>query len=163
MSPNPPAVRRPLTEATRAIIRELLSRSAALTGTPELTCWLVNEAHTALDAVLGAGPLAARLEGSYSQPLDSGLVSVVFTTGQSVCRNRVKEDPNHNPLVDKMLGQTTEAMIAVPLRVGMAITGVLSTVHLEPGRSFAAADLREIEFLAACVSRILLADACNEH
>jgi GAF domain-containing protein len=134
-------------------------------GVPDIMIWLADAGREALVASLGTGPQAARFEGLFAQPIGEGLISVVFLTGQALCRNHVAADPSHSDSLDQLLGQHTQAMVVAPLRFGDSVAGVISCAAVsplanpQPPRAFEAADLREIEFLAACVSRVLSCDS----
>ena len=150
---------------TRALARELMARSARSMGVPDIMIWLADPERKFLLATLGTGPQATRFEGAYAQPVGEGLISVVFLTGQALCRNHVAADPSHSDQLDQWLGQHTQAMVVAPLRFGDAVAGVISCAAVsplenpQPPRAFEAADLREIEFLAACVSRVISCDS----
>lgn len=153
-----------LDPVTRALARELMARSARVMGVPDIMIWLADPERESLLATLGTGPQATRFEGSFAQPIGVGLISVVYLTGQALCRNHVAADPCHSDQLDQLLGQHTQAMLVAPLRFGDTVSGVISCAAVSPAanpqppRAFEAADLREIEFLAACVSRVLCCD-----
>ena len=154
-----------LDPVTRTLARELMARSARSMGVPDIMIWLADPERKFLLATLGTGPQATRFEGSFAQPIGEGLISVVFLTGQALCRNQVSADPSHSDQLDQLLGQQTQAMVVAPLRFRDTVAGVISCAAVtplanpQPPRAFEAAELREIEFLAACVSRELSCDS----
>jgi hypothetical protein len=95
----------------------------------EGTLWLVNPAKPQLDAVFNNGPTAEKVL-TYSQRLDRGLISMVFSTGQPFCENNIGEHPEHDKTVDLRTGSVTRAMIAVPFYFAQQCRGILSCVQL---------------------------------
>jgi hypothetical protein len=95
----------------------------------EGTLWLVNPERPELDAVFNNGPTAEKVL-TYSQRLDRGLISMVFSTGHSFCENSISENPAHDKTVDRRTGSTTRAMIAVPFYFAQQCRGILSCVQL---------------------------------
>jgi hypothetical protein len=95
----------------------------------EGTLWLVNPGKSELDAVFNNGPTAEQVL-TYSQRLDRGLISMVFSTGQSFCENNISENPEHDKTVDSRTGSITRAMIAVPFYFALQCRGILSCVQL---------------------------------
>jgi hypothetical protein len=95
----------------------------------EGTLWLVNPRKPELDAVFNNGPTAEKVL-TYSQRLDRGLISMVFSTGQSFCENNISENPKHDKTVDRITGSVTRAMIAVPFYFAQQCRGILSCVQL---------------------------------
>lgn len=145
-------------DITANLLRELLARSAQRVHSDNTALWLASEDH--LDPVLGSGPHADHFVGTFRQPLDRGIVSFVFASGQPVCENAISQNPQHSPLLDQRLGIQTDAMIAVPLVVDGEMTGVITCVHTRPAESqdtpsaFHSADMNEFEFAAACLGRL---------
>lgn len=157
-----------LEERTVALVKEMMRRSAKRMGVTNLMCWLIDSNGTHLEARMGVGTQASMFEDRYSQPLEEGLISAVFSTGQSLCQNHVADHPEHSELLDAMLSQQTESMVAVPLVIQGATVGVMSVVRLAdepaaPGaHGFTEKDLEEMEFLAACAARMIGADESME-
>lgn len=152
-------------EVTANLLRELLSRSAERVHAANTALWLSSGDH--LNPILGSGPHAGQFVGEFRQPLDRGIVSYVFASGQPVCENAISANPQHSPLLDQRLGIQTDAMIAVPLVVGGEMSGVITCVHTRPAGSteepsgFDSADLEEFEFAAACLGRLFEASLLN--
>lgn len=144
---------------TNCLLREILLRAASASRAENTALWLASEDH--LSAVLGTGPHADHFIGAFEQPLERGIISLVYASGQPVCENSIADNPNHSPILDHKLGIRTDAMIAVPLAVQGEFCGVLTCVHTRPAESdappseFQPRDLAEFEFAAACIGRIL--------
>lgn len=152
-------------DVTSNLLRELLSRSAERVHAENTALWLSSGEF--LDPLLGSGPHAGQFVRSFRQPLDRGIVSYVFASGQPVCENAISSNPQHSPLLDQKLGIRTDAMIAVPLVVNGEMAGVITCVHTRPADStdppskFHSQDLEEFEFAAACLGRLFEASLLN--
>lgn len=152
-------------EVTANLLRELLSRSAERVSAENTALWL--SSGDFLDPILGTGPHADSFVGEFRQPLDRGIISYVFASGQPVCENAISVNPQHSPLLDQRLGIRTDAMIAVPVVVDGEMAGVITCVHTRPADSEAEAskfhsqDLNEFEFAAACLGRLFEASLLN--
>lgn len=146
-------------EATCCLLRELLRRAASASGSDNTALWLASEDH--LCATLGTGPHAEHFVGIFKQPLERGIISLVYASAQPVCENAISSNPEHSPTLDTRLGIVTDAMIAVPFVVAGDIAGVITCVHTRPAgdttppSEFRPSDLTEFEFAAACTGRIL--------
>lgn len=149
-------------DATLSLIRELINRSAARVNADNAALWLADVDH--LVPVLGSGPHSNFFIGKFAQPLLEGFISLVHASGQPVCENAISQSAQHSPRLDKKLGITTDAMIALPLYATGEIIGVVTCVHTRVdgeqrhARSFSQEDLAEFEFLNACLSRLIEAD-----
>ena len=152
-------------DVTSNLLRELLSRSAERVLAENTALWL--SSGDFLDPILGSGPHAGHFVGEFHQPLDRGIISYVFASGQPVCENAIADNPQHSPLLDQRLGIQTDAMIAVPLVVNGEMAGVITCVHTRPADSadppskFHSKDLEEFEFAAACLGRLFEASLLN--
>lgn len=152
-------------DVTANLLRELLARSAERVEAKNTALWLSSGEF--LDPILGSGPHANHFVGEFRQPLDRGIISYVFASGQPVCENAISANPQHSPLLDQRLGIETDAMIAVPLVVDGEMAGVITCVHTRPAGSpdtpseFHSKDLDEFEFAAACLGRLFEASLLN--
>ena len=148
-------------DVTAGLSRELLARSGQRVGAENTALWLASTDH--LDPILGTGPHADHFVGRFRQPLNEGIISYVFASGQNICENAISSNPQHSSRLDTELGITTDAMIAVPVVTDGQICGVITCVHTRPAgsgeeaREFRPMDLEEFDFAAACIGRILTA------
>lgn len=143
-------------------LQTLLRQVMAATRASESAVWVADPEQVHLVPVVGLGPLAPRYVQRFAQPLASGLVSMVYDSGQSFCENDVESHPGHSPGLDLELGMRTRAMMAVPLHYAGRLRGVLTAVHLAkpddpPGgdRSFAATDLATFERVGQCLRKLI--------
>lgn len=142
---------------TDALFLEMLRRGVEEVGGDEATLWLPDETGDHLVPACNTGPRAPELVGVFRQPLASGLVSLVFATEQPMLINAAHEDPRHSPLVDRALGQRTDALIAVPFSFLRAGRGVLSCVRLGAGMSgaFAPGHLGRLQRTSEVLGRLV--------
>lgn len=93
------------------------------------------------------------------QPLSEGFISLVFASEQPICENRVTGDERHSKRIDTAVGETTEAMVAVPFYLGGILRGVVSAVRWRGGRSpgaaFRPADLQSVQRGSVVVERLV--------
>lgn len=92
------------------------------------TLWLASAGEAVLTAVFN--PRQPEMNGR-RQPLSSGLISLVFVTGEAVNISRVATDSRHSPLIDLAVGRATEAMMAVPFQPDGQLRGVLTAVRFQ--------------------------------
>jgi len=148
-----------LDDATRSLLQEVIKRSCSATGCSNSTLWLAEGDH--LIPTIGHGPHAAQFIGKYAHPLDEGIISMVYASGQPFCENHIQSNPQHSSRLDQQLGIQTDAMLTTPVISGGNITGVITCVHTRPANSsappssFEASHLSELEFTAALTGRIL--------
>lgn len=90
--------------------------------------WLVDDVAGVLRPVFHSGPSAEIFLREIRQPLNAGLVSMVFSTGNGILEESVAERPEYCPDVDRRIGKRTRSMVAVPVVFAGRCRGVLSGV-----------------------------------
>jgi GAF domain-containing protein len=126
-------------------------------GADEGTLWLLDETKEALVPVWNSGPRAEEFVGKHRQPLSAGLISVVCLTEQALCENEVYRHAGQDTTLDRRLGVLTCSMMAVPLRVGGEVRGVVSCVKLKKNAGDpdpAGFSQTDLEVLRAAVARM---------
>ena len=113
------------------LMRRVLERGFADAGADEGTVWLLDGAGEALVPAHNTGPNASRLVGHFKQPLNAGLICMVFASEQPFLENDVAQAPRQSKLLDSLLGVQTCAMMAVPFHFLHACRGVISCVQLQ--------------------------------
>ena len=111
---------------------ELFRKGVAEASAHEGTIWLVDAAGEYLAPVFNTGPRAEQFVGQFQQPLNAGLISMVFASEQPFLENAVLQNPEQSKLLDALLAVETTAMIAVPFYFLEACRGVISCVQLRP-------------------------------
>ncbi|MCX6848301.1 MAG: hypothetical protein NTY98_05225 [Verrucomicrobia bacterium] len=159
----------PLIGSELARMHSVLVKAAGATGA---TLWLVHPGHRALQAVFNPGE--RDIEGRL-QPLDEGIISWVYehesgvfywseSQGRSHPRNHVDHGVSghpgnqvpheHSKKIDRELGLSTQAMIAVPFQCCGANRGVLSMVRSgDQSQAFCADEREALEAFALMLSK----------
>ncbi|MFT5470904.1 MAG: hypothetical protein ACI8UO_006036 [Verrucomicrobiales bacterium] len=150
-----------LHETPDPLVRHFLDLGLRATSANEGTLWLVNDEETRLIPVLNTGPNAAEILARHQQPLDEGLIGMVFVNGQSLLENDVHLNENQSKRLDRMLGLRTRSLIAAPYHLFDRRVGVFSFVQLEDpkqeGGEFGLnpGHLEEAENLASLIARLM--------
>jgi hypothetical protein len=143
-------------------MREVLQQGFAEAQAHEGTVWLLDEAGGYLVPVYNSGHRADQFVGKFHQPLNSGLICMVFANEQPFVENEVYKNSQQSKLLDKALGVQTHALIAVPFYFLDACRGVISCVQLKnladsgndpPG--FAPTALRNVQRAVMNLSRLI--------
>jgi hypothetical protein len=143
--------------------REVLQRGFDEAGAQEGTLWLLDGPAQHLVPAFNTGPNAHKLVGQFHQPLDSGLICMVFATEQPFVENEVSKSSQQSKLLDASLGVRTQALIAVPFYLLRQCRGVVSCVQLQPPDTapertppgFGPAALSAIQRAAGVLTRLL--------
>ncbi|MBV9299040.1 MAG: hypothetical protein JO066_08690 [Verrucomicrobia bacterium] len=101
----------------------------ASVGATEGSIWLLDQEKEHLVIAYNSGPNAEKLLG-FKQPLSRGLLGTVFATEQGLVENKVYQNAQHDHQLNRMLRQTTYAMIVVPFYFLNERRGVISCVQL---------------------------------
>jgi hypothetical protein len=144
------------------LMREVLQNGFSEAGADEGTVWLLDEAGENLMPAHNTGPDAEQLVGRFKQPLNTGLISMVFTSEQPFLENEVSKNARQSKLLDSLLQTQTSAMIAVPFYFLDDCRGVVSCVQLKPSGprdadppGFRSEHLAGIQRTAALLSRLV--------
>ena len=143
-----------LRSAFDPVIRRTLLNGFSRAQADEGTLWIADSQATKLLPVFNSGPEGTEFVANVEQPLDRGVVSMVYHSGQPFCENEVFKNSTHDHTIDDALGQVTAAMIAVPLFFAYHTRGVISCVRLGEGE-FEAEDLGEVPHTAAVIERLI--------
>ena len=110
-------------------IWRVLGDSFKRAGADEGSVWIVDPEMKHLVISYNSGPNAKTISG-FQQPLDEGIVSLVFANEQSFVETEVFRNVQHSGILDEKLGVTTYAMIVVPFYFLNECRGVISCVKL---------------------------------
>lgn len=113
------------------LMTQTLERGFAEAGAHEGTLWLLDPGNEFLVPAWNSGPNAARLVGQFKQPLNAGLICMVFASEQPFLENEVWNNSQQSKLLDSLLKVKTAAMIAVPFYFLRGCRGVVSCVQLK--------------------------------
>jgi hypothetical protein len=144
------------------LLREVLVRGFTEVGASEGTIWIVDATGQFLEPAFNSGPYATQMVGQFKQPLNTGLISMVFATEQAFLENDVAKNSQQSKLLDSKLNVQTTALIAVPFQFLNTCRGVVSCVQLAaPGENspapsgFRPEHLSGIQRCAALVSQLI--------
>jgi hypothetical protein len=116
------------------LTRQTLDQGFAEAGAHEGTVWLLDGGGSHLVPAYNNGPQAAQLVCKFKQPLNTGLICMVFASEQTFLENEVWKNAAQSKLLDTKLQVQTCAMIAVPFYFLRGCRGVVSCVQLKrPG------------------------------
>jgi hypothetical protein len=107
------------------VLRETFERIAADEG----SIWLLDQEKKFLVAAYNNGPNAEKIVG-FRHPLSEGIISLVAASENAFVENQVYKNKSHSATLNKKLGRTTYAMIAVPFYFLNQVRGVISCVQL---------------------------------
>ncbi len=152
--------RETFTDFADDLMRTVMEQGFKAAGGDEGTLWLANPTQPQLDAVFNNGPTAETIL-TLSQPLSSGLISMVFSTGQPFCENEIGKNPDHDKSVDRKTESPIAAMIAVPFYYAQQCRGIVSCVQLAERRrgakkrtAFDMESMREIGRATSLLTRL---------
>lgn len=117
-------------DALTPLAAALLLDAFALVGAHEGSVWLVDRANACLTVGFNNGPHAEALR-RYRQPLDKGLVSMVFANEQPFVMNGDRTGMDRT--VEELLKIRVTTMIAVPLYFLGECRGVVTCVRTARG------------------------------
>jgi len=112
-------------------LQQIIDQGFKEAGAHEGTVWLVDATGEFLEPAFNTGPRAEQIVGQFKQPLNSGLISMVFASEQSFIENDVSQNTQQSKLLDTQLQLKTQALIAVPFHFLNACRGVISCVQLQ--------------------------------
>jgi hypothetical protein len=112
------------------LMREVFQNGVVTAGAHEGTIWVLDEAGEFLVPAINTGPRAEQMVGRFKQPLNSGLICMVFASEQPFLENEVLKNPSQSKLLDSLLQVETTALIAVPFYFLGGCRGVISCVQL---------------------------------
>jgi hypothetical protein len=141
-------------------MKELLKRSFQAAGAHEGAVWLVDREQKHLVISYGWGPHAEVALG-FRQPLDRGIVSMVFAMEQTFCENKVYANRLQARSLDQQLGILTCSMIAVPLTFARSLRGVVSCIRVKKDpdapdpEDFAPGALASVQFATHLLGKLL--------
>ena len=118
-------------DVLRRNLEVLFRKALSDIGAHEGTIWLVNSESTQLIPVFNNGPDSNILLEQVRQPLNSGLISMVFATEQACIESEVYQHAAQDKTVDQTVGKLTCSMLATPFYFAGSLRGVFSAVQLK--------------------------------
>jgi len=150
-----------LTSVLDGTMTRLITGAFQRAGAQEGAIWLHDTHRNSLVMAFNTGPNAAVLVGKFSQPLTSGIVSMVFASEQPFLENEVFRNSRHDKTFDTQMHLRTESMVATPFYFLGACRGIVSGVQLQPAgaheraRGFGEHDLVALREAATILGKLL--------
>jgi hypothetical protein len=134
--------------------------AGASPASDETTLWVADRAVGSLVPIHHRGPDPERFLCEVSQPLDSGIISMIFAGGASICENEIETNPDHSPIVDSITGRQTIALLVAPVPVAGRVIAVLSGVKIQNSgsdepRAYSLADLSSLQSASKIAGNLL--------
>lgn len=117
------------------LMKQVTDAAFRQAGAHEGTIWICDAEERYLVPVFNTGPSAVAFVGQYRQPLNAGIISMVFASEQPFCENDAYKNVSQDKTLDRQLGLLTCGLIAVPFHFAKRHRGVLSCVTAKPAGS----------------------------
>ncbi len=104
-----------------------------------------------LTFVAAFGDKATDLLGS-EIPADQGIAGQVYATGKSYHTSDTANDPFFFAGVDEMTEYQTQSLVAIPIRIGQEVCGVLELMNRQGARHYSAEDRNLLQIFAGYIS-----------
>jgi diguanylate cyclase (GGDEF)-like protein len=131
----------------RGILDRVMEHIGSFFGPLNCSVLLVDAARSDLVFARVAGRSAELLEGMRI-PFGEGVAGWVAQHGTSAIIEKPIEDPRWSGRIDALIGFKTESIIAVPLRSGEKVFGVIELLNRLDGKPFSAYDMRVLSTIA---------------
>lgn len=128
-------------------LERIMDRVLEATGGESATLFMADESARQLEFTVVKGPMAASLQGR-TMPSDEGIAGKVFTEGSVYVSSDVSEDKAWSSRVSEEIGHKTKNIVAVPLKMGKKVTGVIEVINKKNGEPFNRDDVAFIKSLA---------------
>jgi diguanylate cyclase (GGDEF)-like protein len=150
-------------KSIRGVLDQVMEHIGSFFGPLNCSILLVDAAKGELVFARVAGSAAERLTAKRI-PIGEGIASWVALRGVSAIVDHPHSDPRWSGSIDVLIGFKTESVIAVPLRSGDKVFGVIELLNRLDGKAFSAYDMRVLstiaDFAAIAVEKAyLLAEA----
>lgn len=131
----------------RGVLDRVMEHVASFFGPLNWSLLLVDAAASELVFALAVGSSGESLVGK-RLPLGEGIAGWVATRGTPAIVEDTSLDPRFSVRMDGITGFRTESIIAVPLRSGDRVFGVIELLNRLDGRSFTAYEMRVLSTIA---------------
>lgn len=129
------------------VLDRVMEHVGSFFGPLNTSILLVDAAHGELVFARVSGTAADKLR-SRRIPVFSGVAGWVVSHGVSAIIDKPHEDSRWSDTMDALIGFTTTSIIAVPLRSGDRVFGVIELLNRLDGKAFSAYDMRVLSTIA---------------
>ena len=144
------------------LMLDVLQRGFADATAQEGSIWLLDPPGNHLVPAWNNGAKAAEFVCRFRQPLDRGIISMVFASEQPFVENKVYQNQVFDPELDRRLGLRTCALIAAPFYFLKGCRGIISCVQVKAlgedvpdPEGFSPPHLAAVQRTSAMLSRLL--------
>jgi diguanylate cyclase (GGDEF)-like protein len=134
-------------KSIRGVLDRVMEHIGSFFGPLNCSVLLVDAAAGELVFARVAGSAAESLTGKRI-PLGEGIAGWVAQRGVSAVAEKPREDPRWSGSIDLLIGFKTDSLIAVPLRSGDKVFGVIELLNRLDGKAFSAFDMRVLSTIA---------------
>ncbi len=131
----------------RGVLDRVMEHVASFFGPLNWSLLLVDAARSELVFALAVGRAGKSLVGT-RLPLSEGIAGWVATHGTPAIVEETGADSRFSERMDGITGFRTESVVAVPLRSGDKVFGVIELLNRLDGRAFSAFDMRVLSTIA---------------
>lgn len=129
------------------LLQSIVEAAARIFGAAAASIALVNEQDQTLDFMVSYGAGNESVVGMHI-PLDKGIAGYVAMTGQPLAISRIKEDVRFNQDFAKSTGYVPNSILAMPLRAGERVVGVMEVLDKINAASFGIQDMELLGMFA---------------
>jgi GAF domain-containing protein len=122
------------------LLKSIVEAAARLFHAAAASILLVNEAEQVLEFRVAYGASDRDLVGT-KIPLNQGIAGYVVMTGQPLAISNVRQDARFNQDFAKSTGYIPTAILAMPLRAGERVIGVMEVLDKDDASSFGMQDM----------------------
>lgn len=130
------------------VLDEILYQALVTIKSDHGSLMLVDEEAQELVFILVHGEFRERLQG-FRMNWHQGIAGWVVKNGQSLTVNQTRFDSRFSAEIDHTFGFTTDRILAVPLKAGPRVLGVIELVNKSNGSDFTEADSTALSLLGA--------------
>jgi diguanylate cyclase (GGDEF)-like protein len=131
----------------RGVLDRVMEHVSSFFGPLNISVLLVDAAQGELVFARASGQAAETLRGKRI-PIGEGIASWVAQRGISAIVEDPSKDPRWTNKIDELIGFSTTSIIAVPLRAGDKVFGVIELLNRLDGKAFTAYDMRVLSTIA---------------
>jgi diguanylate cyclase (GGDEF)-like protein len=134
-------------KSIRGVLDRVMEHVGSFFGPLNCSLLLVDAAQSELVFARAAGRASEILTGTRI-PLGEGIAGWVAQHGTSAIVENPSEDTRWSDRIDVLIGFTTDSIVAVPLRSGEKVFGVIELLNRLDGRPFSAYDMHVLSTIA---------------
>lgn len=136
------------------LLDEILFQALTIMSTDHGSLLLVDEETQELVFVLVHGEFREALQG-YRMDWHQGIAGWVVEHGKPLVVNQARYDPRFSPEVDEKFGMHTHDILAVPLKHGERVMGVIELVNKRSSEPFSESDAKVLALFGSIAAMSL--------